>query len=115
MTNNPDPSVNNPDCWILVDMLFEGGVRETKILAGWSGGYLDGDYWKLNSGVKDVEEGEDFYVVTGHSGSKYYLYKGFEEVRMAIGEPLSRIVEHHDGRVIRMRDYLIQGIQGREE
>ena len=50
--------------------MFEG-----EIFASWSGGYLDSDRWKLNSGVKGVEQDEDYYYFIGYSGSVYKCYK----------------------------------------
>ena len=63
-----------PDRWV---MLKISNDKETiyKILAGWSGGYLDGDSWKLNSGCTSVEEDGDYYVFSGYSGSTYTCHK----------------------------------------
>lgn len=46
-----------------------------KVFGSWSGGYLDGDSWRLNSGIIDVKEDESSYLVTGYSGSQYVLSK----------------------------------------
>ena len=46
-----------------------------KILAGWSGGYLHGDSWKLNSGCTKVEQDGDYYLFHGSSGSVYRVHK----------------------------------------
>lgn len=46
-----------------------------KLFGSWSGGYLDSDSWRINSGIIDVKENEDHYVVTGYSGSQYILRK----------------------------------------
>jgi len=40
-------------------------------MATWSGGYLDGDSWRMNSGIKGAEETEDSWEFIGHSGSVY--------------------------------------------
>ena len=42
-------SVYQPDNWIIVELPNNTGY---KILAGWSGGYLHGNSWRLNSGIK---------------------------------------------------------------
>jgi len=62
---------HKPDKWCLVD-LGEGVV---KVMACWSGGYLDGDSWKLNSGIESVEDGESAWRFIGHSGSVYECRK----------------------------------------
>lgn len=46
-----------------------------KVFGSWSGGYLDGCSWRLNSGIIDVKEDESSYLVTGCSGSQYVLSK----------------------------------------
>jgi len=57
-----------PDSWVIIR------VKETglyKVLGGWSGGYLQGDSWRMNSGIVRVEEGEGYWLMHGHSGSIY--------------------------------------------
>ena len=46
-----------------------------KVFASWTGSYLYGDSWKLNSGCLRIEENEDELVVHGYSGSVYILNK----------------------------------------
>tara|TARA_B110000977_G_C10853271_1_gene406646 strand:- start:360 stop:725 length:366 start_codon:yes stop_codon:yes gene_type:complete len=54
-----------------------------KVLAGWSGGYLQGDSWRLNSGINLVFEHEDdYYEFHGHSGSVYRCHKDTYGLRM---------------------------------
>lgn len=52
--------------------------RIIKLFAVWHGGYLNGDAWKLNSGVTKIEVDTTFnnlYVVSGYSGSQYIVNK----------------------------------------
>lgn len=63
-----------PDRWILLKMTFEGQTYY-KVLAGWSGSYLYGGSWKLNSGCQHVTQDEDYYEFTGYSGSMYRCRK----------------------------------------
>ena len=60
-----------PDKWCLVRIDDE----LTKVMATWSGGYLDGDRWKLNSGIKEVKSTEDSFLITGYSGLIYECRK----------------------------------------
>lgn len=46
-----------------------------KLFASWSGGYLDADAWRMNSGCSSIVETEDNYLVYGFSGSCYTLRK----------------------------------------
>lgn len=63
-----------PDNWVVVKITTE---KETlyKVLAGWSGGYLYGDSWQLNSGIVRVEKEGDYFLFYGYSGSCYKCHK----------------------------------------
>lgn len=47
-----------------------------KVFASWKGGYTTGDSWKMNSGIKEVNEAEKWYDFIGYSGSCYRCRKG---------------------------------------
>ena len=63
-----------PDRWVLLE-LTQGDKSIRRVLAGWQGGYLDGDSWKINSGVESVEEVGDYFLFHGYSGSVYKCHK----------------------------------------
>lgn len=44
-----------------------------KLFAAWSGGYLTGDSWKLNSGVVKIVKEDNVFHVHGYSGSVYTI------------------------------------------
>jgi hypothetical protein len=69
---------NTPDNWVVVKV----GKDFYKVLAGWSGGYLDSDRWKLNSGISEVKEDGDYWLFVGRSGSVYKCHKGGYGTRM---------------------------------
>jgi hypothetical protein len=46
-----------------------------KVFACWYGGYLNGDSWKMNSGITKVTKEEDCYLFKGYSGSVYKCHK----------------------------------------
>lgn len=63
-----------PDKWVIVkidddDLLY-------KVFASFYGGYLDGDSWKMNSGIAKVEEDDKSFMFYGYSGSVYRCMKG---------------------------------------
>jgi len=65
-------SYYQPDCWVVLKL-----PECYKVLAGWSGGYLDGSAWRLNSGITSVEKNIDWkddkhFVFYGHTGSQYW-------------------------------------------
>lgn len=73
-----------PDYWVLLEIPDEySGEPLLKILAGWSGGYLDGDSWRLSSGVVDIKELDDAYLITNCSGSIYQCLKCTQKLGMA--------------------------------
>ena len=72
-------STNTPDSWVVV-RLTTSRTSIDKVLAGWYGGYLDGDSWKLSSGIMSTEEFDDRYEFTNHSGSVYVCYKSRERM-----------------------------------
>ena len=64
-----------------------------KVLAGWRGGYLDGDVWRMNSGItKCVRDGLSFRF-HGYSGSEYVCnknYYGFSSLTSSIFNQLEK-------------------------
>jgi len=76
-----------PDNWVVLktsDNIY-------KVLAGWSGGYLSSDSWRISSGIQKVEDDKDHWLFIGHSGSIYKCYKKGYEVRMNIGYILNQL------------------------
>jgi hypothetical protein len=71
-----------PDNWVVVKI--NPVLPCYKVLAGWSGGYLGADEWRLNSGITGcyMEEGGDYYFFTGSSGSTYRCHKDSYGLRM---------------------------------
>ena len=77
----------NPDSWVILKMTNK---NETfyKVLAGWSGAYIIGSSWKLNSGITKAE-----YDVTnnqwrfyGASGSVYVVNNESYGLRMSTAD-----------------------------
>ena len=68
-----------PDTWIIV-RISGSEVPETyyRVLAGWYGGFADGDSWRLSSGIENIKETDGGYEASNASGSLYYLMKGRE-------------------------------------
>ena len=64
----------HPDRWLMV-RLTTNSKSHYRVFATWSGGYLDGDSWKLNSGVVFIKETDDRYSFGGSSGSLYVCRK----------------------------------------
>lgn len=65
-----------PNKWVILELTdSENDKSVYKILAGWTGGYLDGDSWRLSSGLKNIEKENEYYLMYNHSGSIYKCHK----------------------------------------
>lgn len=63
-----------PDCWVVLKIpaIPEKEIESNyRLFAGWRGGYLDSDNWRLNSGITKVVEHPTFYKFFSESGSIY--------------------------------------------
>jgi hypothetical protein len=69
-----------PDNWVVIK--FNGDDPHYRVLAGWSGGYLHGSSWQLNSGITRVEEDGKLLNFYGASGSCYRVHKESYTLRM---------------------------------
>jgi len=63
-----------PDKWIIIEISSEEDTVR-RVFATWYGGYLDGDSWRLSSGITKVEDKGDWYLFHNESGSIYQCYK----------------------------------------
>jgi hypothetical protein len=80
-----------PDNWVVIRINSDNTFY--KVLAGWSGGYLQGSSWKLNSGITRVEENEHSYSFYGSSGSCYVCGKHSYGLRMNNAHIYNRLQE----------------------
>lgn len=64
-----------PDRWLMVKLTNDKNEVHYRVFATWSGGYLDGDSWKLNSGVTSLKETKERFYFEGSSGSTYICNK----------------------------------------
>jgi len=73
-----------PNSWVVIEVNHEGKQFQ-KILSGWSGGYLDGDSWRMSSPIKILEIDIDSEWITAitESGSTYRLLKESQGLRMS--------------------------------
>jgi hypothetical protein len=86
-----------PDNWVVIKM--DGDEPHYRVLAGWSGGYLDGNSWKINSGIVRVEIDGDYYRFYGLSGSCYSCHKESYCIRMNNAHIWTRLQTIHGDKV----------------
>jgi hypothetical protein len=63
-----------PDRWIVIEIV-SGDYTARKILSAYYGGYLNGDSWRLSSGIVKVIDNNKYYEIENESGSVYTCYK----------------------------------------
>jgi len=64
----------NPDRWEIIK-LEDGDKIHYRVLGSWSGGYTTGNSWRLSSGLEEIKEDGDFYLMKNYSGSVYKCHK----------------------------------------
>lgn len=60
-----------PEEWVLVQVAED----LVKVFGSWRGGYINGDSWRMNSGIEKVEKDGDYWLFIGYSGSIYKCHK----------------------------------------
>lgn len=87
----------NPDSWVI--LRIEGNDPHYKVLAGWLGGYLDGDSWRMNSGIDHCDFDGDYYYFYGSSGSCYKCHKDMHRLSAITSGIYSQLKDIHGGKV----------------
>lgn len=67
-----------PDSWVILKITPKDEPVIYKVLAGWYGGFANGDSWKLNSGITAFTENGDQIGFVGESGSVYTCHTSSE-------------------------------------
>lgn len=86
-----------PDNWVVIKIKRDD--PHYKVLAGWSGGYTQGDSWQMNSGITKVEKHDNHYHFFGCSGSVYKCNIESYELRMNNAHIWARLQELHGDKV----------------
>ena len=87
----------NPDNWVVIKM--NGDDPHYRVLAGWSGGYLGGDSWRMNSGIIRAEDAGDRFNFHGLTGSCYSCGKESYALRMNNAHVWKKLRELHGDKV----------------
>ena len=86
-----------PDKWLICKL--DGENTEYRVLGSWSGGYLNGDSWRLNSGITSVVETGDYLEFAGTSGSVYRCHKDMYGAHALGHKVLQRVVKTSENEV----------------
>ncbi len=68
------PPHEYPDSWVVIK-IADGSKYHHRVIAGWNDNSVESEVWKVNSGVKSVEETDTHYVFRGVSSSSYHCPK----------------------------------------
>ena len=85
------------DNWVIIKL--KGDDPHYRVLAGWSGGYTTGDSWRINSGIVEVNETDDYYYFKGSSGSEYRCNKESYTLRMNNAHIWTQLQKLHGDKV----------------
>ena len=88
----------NPDSWVVIKMIHKDQTFY-KVLGGWSGGYLNGTSWRLNSGVEKADLDNDLYKFYGASGSVYNCHKESYGLKMSTASVWNEMKEKYPDQV----------------
>jgi len=90
-----------PEKWVILKL----SNNYYKVFGTWSGDYLNGDRWKLNSGIEKVEQDADFYYFIGFSGSCYKCHKKSYGTATSYGlGMLNKIIEDSNSQIELVED-----------
>lgn len=64
-----------PNKFLVLKITDKKSKVHYRVFGTWSGGYLDGDSWRLNSGIEAVEAVGPLLLFHGSSGSVYEVHK----------------------------------------
>ena len=85
------------DNWVVI--FLNGGDPHYRVLVGTSGGYLDGDSWRMNSGIVSVREDDTHFYFAGSSGSEYACHKQSYCLRTNNAYIWAQLQENHGDKV----------------
>lgn len=92
-------TIYNPDKYAILEIKHKDELIY-KVFGSWAGGYLWGDYWRMNSGIERAVINEGMISFVGYSGSEYQCYKSAEGVIGAYNmAKLNRFLEDYSDKV----------------
>lgn len=94
-----------PHYWVILKVTDDTKAAHYRVLAGWCGGYVGVDTWRLNSGITHFEEDSEAYLFYGETGSCYRCVKGAYGLSR-VTKPILRSFQakHGDDNVVLLED-----------
>jgi hypothetical protein len=87
-----------PDNWVVIKI--NGKNPHYRVIAGWTGGYLQGDSWRLNSGITKAYQEDGYVSFHGASGSSYVCHKDGYGLRNNNAHIYEQLTLSHDVEVV---------------
>lgn len=84
-----------PDYWCIIKV--SGNDPHYRVFATWTGSYLTGSAWRMNSGITKAVDLGDRYEFHGESGSIYYCLKNSYGCYWESQAELNRLLSHDSG------------------
>jgi hypothetical protein len=103
-----------PDRWVIV-RTHNDKKPFCKVLAGWYGGYLDGDSWRMSSPIESIEQNGDFYEISNSSGSKYLCHTDRNELTGVTAGIFDDLKENNSVKIISVGEYLEEFVDNNKE
>ena len=72
----------SPDNWQIIKIKAPDHPQHFRVIAGWYGGYTQGDSWKISSGVEGIVDKGTYWEMAQTSGSVYKCHKECERSSM---------------------------------
>lgn len=92
-----------PDTWVVLRFDIPEIERHYRVLAGWSGGYTQGDSWRMNSGITKIEAmGDGWLLIHGETGSIYQCHEKSYGLRMSTAGTYNSLIEKYSTGVLLM-------------
>lgn len=89
-------SKHTPNKWTILKFVYNDETTY-RVLGGWSGGYLDGDSWRLSSPIVEHHTEKDgdreFIRFINESGSEYICYRTGEGFNMIMSSTYAWLQE----------------------
>ena len=83
-----------PDTWQVVKLTNrENGNIHHRLMCGWFGGYLNGDSWRMSSGIERIIDQDTHWHIPQTSGSVYICHKNNNRLGGYASSVLARIIE----------------------
>lgn len=94
-------SVYHPDRFIVLEITPDEGDPFHKVFGSWFGGYLNGDSWRMNSGISKIEKDEDGNIhFHGDSGSVYICRPGTYGATSYTGQIVAELLKKGNVKVV---------------